>query len=345
MTKREVVSAAIEHKVPPYVPWQMGFTKDAAERLAAHFKVKDLTPVLHNHFLPLQNSVNTFTDIGDGCFQDSFGVVWDRSIDRDIGTVKNCVLREPTLKGYQFPSVSQENYAHIGSQIEVNGDLFRIFYLGFTLFERAWTLRGMENFLMDFYINPNFAGELLNTLAEFNLAQIELALRFDLDCIYLGDDWGQQHGLIMGPKVWKEFFYPHLKRMYRAIKDAGKKVYIHCCGDVDELFDDLVEIGLDVFNPFQPEVMDVFALKKRYRGKLAFHGGLSTQRTLPFGTVDDVKRQSLWLLESGRDGGYIFGPAHGVKGDVPIENMLAFIDAVQSQPGFRGEGNDSSTII
>ena len=335
MTKRDVVTMAIDHKTPPYVPWQMGFTRDAAEGLEANFKVSDLAPILHNHFLPLQNTVNSYTDIGNGCFLDSFGVIWDRSIDRDIGTVKNCVFSEPSLKGYQFPSVSEAHYSHIYGRIETDGDLFRIFYLGFSLFERAWILRGMENLLMDFYINPRFSDELLNTITEFKLDQIELALQFDLDCIYIGDDWGQQHGLLMGPKIWKQFLYPHLKRMYRLIKDAGKKVYIHCCGDVDELFDDLIEIGLDVFNPFQPEVMDVFALIKRYHGKLAFHGGLSTQKTLPFGTVEDVRKETLLLLEAGKNGGYIFGPAHGVKGDVPTENMLSFIETVQSQPGFR----------
>ncbi len=109
---------------------------------------------------------------------------------------------------------------------------------------------------------------------------------------------------------------------------------IHSCGDVDELFDDLLAIGLNCFNPFQPEVMDVAELLPRYRGRLAFHGGLSTQRTLPFGTVEDVRRETRRLLELGRDGGYIFAPAHDVEGDVPLENMLAAIEVVQGQPGF-----------
>src|SRR5208283_5567459 len=106
---------------------------------------------------------------------------------------------------------------------------------------------------------------------------------------------------------------------------------IHSCGDVDELFDDLVDIGLSCFNPFQPEVMDVYSLLPRYRGRLAFHGGLSTQKTLPFGSVADVRREARALLELGRDGGYIFAPAHDVEGDVPLENMLAAIELVQEQ--------------
>ncbi len=108
---------------------------------------------------------------------------------------------------------------------------------------------------------------------------------------------------------------------------------IHSCGDVDELFDDLIEAGLNCFNPFQPEVMDVYSLLPRYRGRLAFHGGLSMQRTLPFGSVEDVRAETRRLLELGRNGGYILAPAHDVEGDVPLENMLAMIEIVQNQPG------------
>ena len=90
------------------------------------------------------------------------------------------------------------------------------------------------------------------------------------------------------------------------------------------------------FNPFQPEVMDVEALMTKYRGRLAFIGGLSTQRTLPYGTVDDVLRETRQLVAMGRDGSYVFAPAHAVEGDVPVENMLAFIDEAQKQPGYRG---------
>ena len=97
------------------------------------------------------------------------------------------------------------------------------------------------------------------------------------------------------------------------------------------LLDDLIELGVSCFNPFQPEVMDIWSLLPRYRGRLAFHGGLSTQRTLPFGSADEVRAEVGRLLRAGRDGGYIFAPAHDVEGDVPLENMLAAIEVVQSQ--------------
>ena len=185
---------------------------------------------------------------------------------------------------------------------------------------------------MDIY--PDFVRQLFNSIVDYNIAQVKKALTFDIDGIYYGDDWGAQRGLQMGPTTWREFIYPVLKRMYGVVKDAGKHVFIHSCGDVDELFDDLIEIGVDCFNPFQPEVMDVWTLLPKYRGRLSFLGGLSTQKTLPYGSVEDVSKETRKLLELGGQGGYIFAPAHDVEGDVPLENMLAFIDEVKSQPAF-----------
>ena len=120
--------------------------------------------------------------------------------------------------------------------------------------------------------------------------------------------------------------------MYAAVREEGGKfLFIHCCGKVDALFDDLVSIGLNCFNPFQPEVMDVWSLLPRYRGRLTFHGGLSTQRTLPYGTVEAVRDETRRLLDLGKDGGYILSSAHAVEGDVPLKNMLAMIEEAQRQ--------------
>jgi uroporphyrinogen decarboxylase len=193
----------------------------------------------------------------------------------------------------------------------------------------------MENLMMDFLDHPDFVRRLLRAIADYNIAQATEALKYDIDAVYFGDDWGQQRGLQMGPRLWRQFVLPELKRMYSVVRDAGKLVFIHSCGKVDELFDDLIRIGLNCFNPFQPEVMDVFDIMKRYRGRLAFHGGLSTQRTLPYGSVEDVKNATRKLLEAGADGGYIFAPAHAVEGDVPLENMLAFIETLHAQPGYK----------
>jgi uroporphyrinogen decarboxylase len=336
MTKREVVKTVLEGGRPPYVPWSCGFTKEAKKKLNDYFHDGDLEEILHDHILTLGNDIGFFEEIGMDLVQDVFGVVWDRSIDKDIGNVTGRVLKEPTLAGYDFPDpLDRRFFKDIPGELAKHGDRFRVFSVGFSLYERAWTLRGMENLLMDMVIHQDFVQELFDRIVEYNIAQVGEALKYEIDALYFGDDWGQQRGLQMGPELWHRFIYPALKKMYGFVKNAGKFVLIHSCGDVDELFDDLIEIGLDCFNPFQPEVMDVFSLMKHYRGKLTFHGGLSTQKTLPYGSTREVKRETEALLAAGASGGYIFAPAHDIEGDVPLENMLAFIEVVQAQEGFR----------
>jgi uroporphyrinogen decarboxylase len=337
MTKRDVVRSVLEGKRPPYVPWSIGMTEEAREKVQRHFGCDDPEVPLENHLVRLGSDIGFFTPLGDDRVRDVFGVVWDRSIDKDIGNVEGCVLPEPTLTGYEFPDpLDRRFFADIPARIERFPDRFRVFQIGFSLYERAWTLRGMENLLVDFCDHPEFVHQLLDRIADYNIAQIGEALRYDIDAVYFGDDWGQQRGLQMGPGTWRRFILPVLRRMYRVVRRAGKFVMIHSCGDVDEVFDDLIAAGLQCFNPFQPEVMDVFALLPRYRGRLAFHGGLSTQRTLPFGTVDDVRAETHRLLELGRDGGYLFAPAHDIEGDVPLENILAFVEILHRQHGYGG---------
>ena len=194
----------------------------------------------------------------------------------------------------------------------------------------------MEPLMVDFYDNPAFVHELLGRIADYNIAQVREALKYDIDAVYFGDDWGQQHGLQMGPRLWHKFILPQLKRMYAVVREAGKFVMIHSCGDVDELFDDLINVGLNCFNPFQPEVMDVFGLLPHYRGRLAFHGGLSTQKTLPFGSVENVHARSSDCWSLGARAATSLPPAHNVEGNVRWKTCWPPLSWSRASPGSSG---------
>ena len=337
MNKREVVTAVLAGKRPPYVPWSYRFTAEPKHELCAHYQCKPEDLIAHTgcHILELGSDIGFFQDLRNDHFQDVFGVVWDRSIDKDIGMPASYLLNSPSdLAVLEFPDPRDPRFfADIEQRIARFPDRFRLFDLGFSLFERAWTLRSMEELLIDMIEEPEFVHALLTRIADYNIAQVQEALKYDIDAVYFGDDWGQQHGLIMGYEKWKEFIFPQIKRMYAVTREAGKFQFIHSCGDVRELFDDLVAIGLNCFNPFQPEVMDVARIHAKYKGKLSFWGGLSTQSTLPHKDAHAVRAESERLLQMGQAGGYIFSPAHAVESDVPLENILTFIEAAKNQQG------------
>ena len=332
MTKREVIHKVLQGEKPPYTPWSFKFTAEPLEMVKQYFGNDNIDEICDNHLLNLGNDIGFFDVVAPNMYQDVFKVVWDRTIDKDIGNPVEPLLKEPKLKGYEFPDpLDSRIFENIEPSIVAKPDLFRIFQIGFSLFERAWSLRGMENLLMDFMVNPDFVNEIFGQIADYNIVQINKAVTYDIDAIYFGDDWGEQRGLIMGADLWHELIYPHLKRMYEVVIKHGKYVMIHSCGKVDELFPSLIEAGLSCFNPFQPEVMDVEAIHGKYLGKLAFYGGLSIQKTLPLGTTEDVKNESEKLLKMGRKGGYIFSPSHSVEDDAPFENILTFIEAAKNQ--------------
>ena len=190
----------------------------------------------------------------------------------------------------------------------------------------------MEELLMCMLTDKDFVNRLLDKLVEYNLGIIEHACSLDIDIFRFGDDWGQQQGLIMGIDLWREFIKPRIRRMYELVRSKGKRVMIHCCGKIDEILPELIECGLDIFNPFQPEVMNVFEVKKRHGDSLSFYGGISIQRTLPYGTVEEVKVEVKRLLEVvGENGGYIASPSHDIPADARPENIAAMIEVLQKQ--------------
>ena len=331
MSIRQDAIDAIKHRTTDKVPYHITFTQPAREKMASFYGDPNFEASLGN-CLSIYRA-RRLAEVRPHIWRDEFGVEWDRRVDTDIGVVVGTLVTPETLGDFELPDPNDPSlYMDFEASGNEFGDTMPVAKLSYNLYERAWSLAGMEPLLMSMIADKQFVHDLLNRITEYNLAVIDNVCKWNIDAILFGDDWGCQSGLLMGPHLWREFIKPHITRLYQAAKANGKYVFIHCCGAVQELFDELIECGVDVFNPFQPEVMDVFEMKKQFGDRLTFYGGVSTQKTLPFGTVSDVRYETKRLLdEVGASGGLIASPAHAIPGDAKPENIAAMIEVLQNQ--------------
>lgn len=335
MNRKQRVRLALQHQETDIIPHFADFTIPEAEKLAAYFGDPHFQDKIGNHiasaeWIPPQEPVPG----KPGFFRDFFGSVWNRSgPDKDIGVVDQYLIQEPGLSSFSFPEVDFEKLdLFYRKKLAESEGQFVMAAFGFSLFERAWVLRGMEDLLADMVLEPKAAESLFESICEYNLSILHFTLNYPFDGVYFGDDWGQQRGLIMGPGLWRKFIKPRLKQMYAPCKAKGKFVLAHCCGDISEIFPDLIEVGLDCYLTFQPEIYDIRAVKKQYGNDLSFWGGISTQTLLPFGTPEFVKKETARIMGiMGKGGGYIAAPTHAVPYDVPCENVEAMLHVFQNQ--------------
>lgn len=333
---RQPILDALQFRPPAYVPWAWKMTIPCRAKVTEYLAGQSVETFMESHFLDIRSPIRQYEPIGGGLVRDSYGVTWDRSIDADIGNPVDWPLKEcRDLDRYRFPVANDPAvYDFVIPELQRANGRFTRFTIGLVLYERAWTLRGMTQLLEDMVERPTFVEDLLDAITEHALEQVHQALRFDVDAFHFGDDYGMQTGLIMGLDRWRHLFKPRLAKIFAPVRQARKFIFLHSCGQVESLLDDLVEIGLNCLDPFQPEVMDLQSMMGKFHGRLAFHGGMSIQKILPFGTVQDVRREAHRLIQLGQRGGYIFSPSHAVPGDVPPENLQAMMDVLKSQAGY-----------
>jgi len=321
---------ALNHQKTDKVPYHLDLTEEVYNRMIEYFNDKDFFSKTGSHLAQERNE--SFTVLTPTKFKDMFGVVWNREQEGDFGVVVDYILKEPEFGSYIFPDPDEKLIREKCERLEKKSDKFRMYIIGFSLFERAWTLRSMPELLIDFKLNKEFAHELLERITDYNLAVVDIVSEYDIDCIFYGDDWGQQKGLIMGPGIWREFIKPQLKKMYDRAKSHNMYVAQHSCGEISEIFPDLIDLGLDIYNTFQPEIYDVQKMKRLYGDRITFYGGISTQQLLPRASPEEVKAEVKRFMKLlGYNGGYIVAPTHAMPNDIPTENVIAFLETVQKQ--------------
>lgn len=197
-------------------------------------------------------------------------------------------------------------------------------------YETAWQIRGYEEFLTDLMLHPELAEALLDRLANRNCIVATAAARAGVDYLRLGDDVANQRSLMFPPDLWRRIFKPRLARIIAAGRreNPGIDVWYHSDGNIEAIIPDLIEVGVTILNPVQPECMDPVKLYREYGRDLVLDGTIGTQTVMPFGTPRDVTDTVQRTIDQlGQAGGLILSPTHVLEPEVPIANIEAFFAA------------------
>jgi uroporphyrinogen decarboxylase len=194
------------------------------------------------------------------------------------------------------------------------------------MWEIAWQLTGFSEIMRLMYTRPAYVETILDKLNDIRVEETKLLCEAGVDIIYDGDDVGMQKGMMMSPEMWRRFLKPRYKRLIDLCHKYGVFFYFHSDGWIEPIIPDLIEIGVDILNPVQPECMDPIKLKNLYGDKLCFAGTIGVQSTLPFGTPDDVAREVKQRISKLGPTGLMLGPTHAMQPDVPVENILALYE-------------------
>ncbi|MBI2842622.1 MAG: hypothetical protein HYX78_04405 [Armatimonadetes bacterium] len=198
------------------------------------------------------------------------------------------------------------------------------------IFEILRSLRGMENLFMDFHTNEPEVRKLMDAICDFLLEVIRYWAEIGADGMFLGDDWGMQTGLMINPRMWQEIFKPYYRKLFGEIHRLGMDIVFHSCGNVMQIVEDLIEVGVDVLDPIQPMAMNFERLAREYGGRVSFSGGIDLQNLMVFGKPQEVKDEVRRLTEMlGRPfgNGFIIGPANAMTPDIPLDNLMAMFEA------------------
>lgn len=357
LSHRQRVFATLEHKNPDRVPldalWVRLDTWAALkryletddddvvrERLGLDFRFVTTDPskkfmeearLLYPH--------GCYKPLSGGLFEDEWGIKYEptksglhwRYVYHPLEQVED-------PDEYDFPQVDAPGrFDEAARVVRCEGSEFIIeANLAQTLYEWAWALRGFKQFCRDLFGNHRFVNKLLDRLLKFRMECGRRFIELGVDIIQLGDDVGMQTGMMISPSLWRRFFKPRMKALIGDLmKRSHKRVHIfyHSDGNIEPIIPELIELGIGILNPIQPEAMDPAKIKRMYGDKLVLHGTISVQRTLPLGTAEDVKQEVFSRIRTcGQNGGLIIAPAHTPQPPpyTSVHNVVAIFDTARA---------------
>lgn len=354
MNSRERLVTALNHKEPDRIPRLASFTPEFANRLRKHFGIEDdlFNPhggtehdlelrIGNDILLTAQGFANSYYKSLEEDYTDEWGIGWkivEYGTNNRIGHYteieKHPLADDKAIDSYISPDPTDESrYKSSKKLIEEYGKEYAIMgVIVCTIFETATALRGMDKIMMDFFTNEGLANRILDIGFNYHLYAGKRLAELNVDIIWTGDDMGGQNGMLISPKLWRKYFKPRMAKLYSELKkiNPNLKIAYHSDGNIYPIIGELIEIGLDILNPIQPKCMDPYYLKKRYGKNLSLWGSIDIQRTLPFGTIEEVTSEVKERIKNlGPGGGFIISPTHHVQIDTSLENFFAFWNAAE----------------
>jgi uroporphyrinogen decarboxylase len=338
------VETALAYRQPDRVPFDFWAVPEIWDRLCA---VVGVGPEDLLRLLGIDCRMVTARYVGtrartlpDGTFVDAWGT-HRRHMANEFGTYDEYASHPlasaetvADVQDWEWPSPDDWDVSGVRDQCDhLNGAVrYHLRYEVGGIFEWSWALRGFERFLLDLIEKPDIACAIMDRFTDIyieNTVRVIGAAGGMLDMVYTYDDVGIQTGLLLSPRIWRKHILPRHQRLNAAIRAASYpvKIMYHSCGAVYPLIGAFAdEMGIDVLNPLQPRAagMDMARIKSEFGGRLAFHGGIDIQQTMPHGTPKEVQaevRERCQVL--GRSGGYICASAHYIQPDTPLENIVA----------------------
>lgn len=345
MTKRENILRALRRQQPEYVPWSLSLCDSQLDRLEKESGTRNIEVYFD---LPSRN-----IEINPTRHPNDYSAYFENleqpeQIDEiGVGYVHGSVAHfarmihpmEPFTSPEQvwaFPlpdALEDYRWEGFAERVQAAKDAgLAAVYFAVQIFEPAWYLRGMDTLLMDMLEESPMAAACLDRMTEYQTAFCRKLARAGIDIIVYGDDVGTQRGMMMSPEVWRQWLKPTMQKAIQAAKEIKPDIiaYYHTDGNVYDIIPELIEIGVDVLNPVQPECMDPALLKQLYGDRLSFWGTIGTQTTLPFGSVRQVEDEVAKMIQTvGQDGGLLLSPSHLIEPEVPWESIVAFVEAVK----------------
>lgn len=351
MTSRERILAAgrrqLPDRVPRFINVEYGLAQELQRRLGAddlsrYFR-NDLYGVGVNPTAVKYDFSRYFTREGVGWDEWGGGRIWDAGMHyaEFLYPLEHAETVDE-LEAYPWPDL-QEPYRYEGlaervADLHAQG-LAVCGWLGSINFELAWQLRSMDRLFEDMLSEDAMATVILQKIEERTVAMARAFSRAGVDILLTGDDVAMQDSLMMSRQLFNRWLRPGLERVIMVAREENPDilVWFHSDGRINELIPDLIEAGIDILNPVQPECVDHRWVKATYGDRLAFSGGLGVQSVLPFGSVDEVREHVHATIQSlGDGGGLIIGPSHVLERDTPFENVMAMVKAIDSFGTYSG---------